>query len=133
MLRVVTFCGLSVSASWAPQRDSVAAARGTRTTRMQRGRAATVGRRLKRSCVAVQCGAVQQSGGAAGAGQSVSGYVVCRVLSCLRGARATSVDAGLQTGCSAQQQQQGQTSRRKAMQTIRVRAAGEAWWTGSRC
>jgi hypothetical protein len=50
---------MSASASWAPQRDSVAAAR---STRRQRGRAATVGRRLKRSCVAVPCSscAVQQ-------------------------------------------------------------------------
>lgn len=47
----------------------------------------------------------QQSGGAADVEETVRGYVVCRVLSCLRRARATSGDAGLQTGCSVQQQQ----------------------------
>lgn len=125
MLRVVTFCGR-------PFRVLGAAAR-QRGSRENHQSAAGQGSNSRPSAQALmRRGVVQQSGGAAVADQRESGYVVCRVLSCLRGARATSVDAGLQTGCSVQQQQ-SQAGKGIAIQSSRVRAVGEAWWTGSRC
>lgn len=111
--------GRPCSASWAPQRDSVAA---VETTKMQ-----SEGSSSPRSAQALmRRGRVQQSGGAAGAEETIRGYVVCRVLSCLRRARATSGDAGLQTGCSVQQQQ-GRTGKGIAISRPRSGLLGEVW------